>query len=315
MGKIYFNYGHFYQVPQARYYYNVRPQNASHANIITNLDLDWEKTIQYEIGYEHNISDRYLLHFGAYYKDVSNEIVPFEIRDGEMGGLSSMQIETWANNQYADYRGVELRFEKNRGRYLTFYATLEYAVNSWGRTGEFGYYEDEQFVLEQKDLYEQNRNNAVPSFSLNVDLHTPEGYGPKMAGFYPLEQWWISTIFGWSDGGEVLYDPNASLSARHWMEIKDWSNTDMMIEKKFRINGQEVLVYAQINNLFNQKRLSNIQNYISYLSSLHLPWESGEQNGNDQYGNYEADYLDLGWYEWTQFLNPRDVYIGIRISF
>ena len=74
-------------------------------------------------------------------------------------------------------------------------------------------------------------------------------------------------------------------------------------------------MYMQITNLFNQKRLANTQSYIAYLSSLHLPWENGDQQGNDQFGDYEQDYLDIGWYSWTQFLNPRDFTFGIRVSF
>lgn len=314
VGKIYFNYGHFYQVPHPRYYFNVRPINSSHYNIIPNLLLDWPKTIQYEIGYEHNISNRYLLHVGAYYKDVSNEIVQFEMRNGEMG-MGDIQIITWDNNQYADYRGIELRFEKNQGEFLTFFSTLQYSVTSRGRTGDLGLYEDNQLIEQQMQLYEQQRDNAVPSASISIDLHTPSDYGPKVGDFYPIGGLRASVVSGWSDGGKGLYDENAALNARRWIEYVDWSNTDLMIEKSFRMDKTNYVLYAQVTNLLNQKRLSNIQSYVAYLSSLHLDWESGEQKGNDKYGEYDEDYHDLGWYTWTQFLNPRDITLGIRISF
>jgi len=75
-----------------------------------------------------------------------------------------------------------------------------------------------------------------------------------------------------------------------------------------------MVLYASITNLFNEKRLTNVERYTSYLSSLKLPYETGDQNGNDKFGDYEQDYLELGWYSWTQFLNPRDIHIGLRFS-
>lgn len=311
--KIYFNYGHFYQIPDKSYYFNVAPEGSGHLNLIPNLLLEWPKTIQYEVGYEHNIANQFLLHLGAYYKDVSDEVVELDIRSGQLG-TGTVQATTWSNNQYRDIRGIELRFEKNRGRYFTSYANFEYSVWSTGRTGLFGIYEDQQLMQEQRNRYDQQRSFPAPSFQLNIEFHTPSKFGPEILGGYPLGAWRTSAIYSWSDGGMALYDANAPLGDRHWMEYTDWSNTDLMIQKVINLKGAKLTLYSQITNFFNQKRLYNVQD-IEYKSSLHLPWETGEQHGNDKYGDYKQDYLKLGWYSWTQFLNPRDIYIGMRISF
>jgi len=311
--KIYFNYGHFYQIPDKSYYFNVAPEGSGHLNLIPNLLLDWPKTIQYEVGYEHNIANQFLLHLGAYYKDVSNEVVELDIRSGQLG-TGTVQATTWSNNQYRDIRGIELRFEKNQGRYFTSYANFEYSVWSTGRTGLFGIYQDQQLMQEQRNRYDQQRSFPAPSLQLNVEFHTPSNFGPNFLGGYPLGAWRTSAIYGWSDGGMALYDADAPLSDRHWMEFTDWSNTDLMIQKVIKMKSAKLTLYSQITNLFNQKRLYNVQD-IEYKSSLHLPWETGEQHGNDKYGDYKQDYLKLGWYSWTQFLNPRDFFMGLRISF
>ncbi|MCF7922562.1 MAG: TonB-dependent receptor [Candidatus Marinimicrobia bacterium] len=309
--KIYFNYGHFYQVAHPRYYFNVKPGGTQ---TIPNLNLDFPKTIQYEVGYEHSIAKQYLVHLGAYYKDVSNEVVPLEIKNGQLG-TGDIQITTWANNQYRDIRGLEFRVEKNRGQWFTFYTTFEYTTEDRGRTGEIGIYEDKLLEYEARLQYEQVKPYAVPSVSANLNFSTPHNYGRKIAGIYPLGSWRASFITGWSDGGKFILDETASLAARQWVEAVDWTNTDLSIEKATHIGNNDLVIYASITNLFNQKRLTNVERYTSYLSSLKLPFESGDQNGNDKYGDYEADYLELGWYSWTQFLNPRDVFIGMRFSF
>jgi len=309
--KIYFNYGHFYQVAHPRYYFNVKPGGSQ---TIPNLNLDFPKTIQYEVGYEHSIAKRYLVHLGAYYKDVSNEVVELEIRNGQLG-TGDIQISTWSNNQYRDIRGLEFRIEKNRGKWFTFYTTFEYSTETRGRTGEIGIYEDPLLDYEARLQYEQIRPYAVPSVSANLNFMTPFNYGKKIAGIYPMGGWRASFITGWSDGGKFILDESASLSARKWVESVDWKNTDLSVEKSTRIRDRDMVIYATVTNLFNEKRLTNVERYTSYLSSLKLPFETGDQKGNDQYGVYDEEYLELGWYSWTQFLNPRDIYIGVRFSF
>ncbi|MEA3286334.1 MAG: TonB-dependent receptor [Candidatus Marinimicrobia bacterium] len=309
--KIYFNYGHFYQVAQPRYYFNVKPGGVQ---IIPNLSLDFPKTIQYEIGYEHSIAKQYLVHLGAYYKDVSNEVVALEIRNGQLGA-GDIQIATWANNQYRDIRAVEFRIEKNMGKWFTFYTTFEYLASSTGRTGEIGIYEDPLLYYEASLLYDQIRTDPIPSVSANLNFMTPSKYGRKIAGVYPLGGWQASIITSWSDGGKFILDETAALSTRHWLESVDWTNTDLSIEKTTLLGNRNFVIYATISNLFNEKRLTNVERYPTYLSSLKLPHETGDQHGDDQYGIYDQDYLELGWYTWTQFLNPRDIFIGMRFSF
>jgi len=308
--KIYFNYGHFYQVAHPRYYFNVKPGGTQ---TIPNLELDFPKTIQYEVGYEHSVAKEYLVHLGAYYKDVSNEVVALDIRNGQLG-TGDIKINTWSNNGYRDIRGLEFRIEKNRGRWFTFYTTFEYSTESRGRTGEIGIYEDPLLEYEARLQYEQVKPYAVPSVSANLNFMTPHNFGRKMAGIYPLGGWRASFITGWSDGGKFILDESASLASRQWVESVDWTNTDLSIEKTTRIGTRDMVLYASISNLFNEKRLTNTERYTSYLSSLKLPFETGDQKGNDKFGDYEQEYLELGWYTWTQFLNPRDIQIGLRFS-
>lgn len=308
--KIYFNYGHFYQVAHPRYYFNVKPGGTQ---TIPNLELDFPKTIQYEVGYEHSVAKAYLIHLGAYYKDVSNEIVALDIRNGQLG-TGDIKIDTWSNNGYRDIRGLEFRIEKNRGRWFTFYTTFEYTAVSEGRTGQIGIYEDPLLEYEARIQYEQVKSNPVPSVSANINLMTPHNFGKKIGGIYPLGGWRASFITGWTDGGKSVVDISASLKTRRYLEYVDYTNTDLSLEKKTQIGNRDVVLYASITNLFNEKRLTNVERYTSYLSSLKLPYETGSQKGNDKFGEYDKDYLELGWYTWTQFLNPRDIHIGLRFS-
>ena len=52
-----------------------------------------------------------------------------------------------------------------------------------------------------------------------------------------------------------------------------------------------------------------------YKESLHFPFKSEEQHGNDKLGDWDKDYIDIGWFKAPLFLNPRRVLLGVRVKF
>ncbi len=66
----------------------------------------------------------------GYYKDVSNQLSSQEIVS-----FDNYVINTYANNSYADIRGLELKLEKRVGRWWYGYVSMEYLVKSTGYTG------------------------------------------------------------------------------------------------------------------------------------------------------------------------------------
>ncbi|MCK5521048.1 MAG: TonB-dependent receptor, partial [Candidatus Marinimicrobia bacterium] len=70
--KLYFNYGHFSMVPQSQYLYIVDRLGGGSVRKLGNPELEFSKSIQYEIGYEHSIIEEYLLKIAGYYKDEKN---------------------------------------------------------------------------------------------------------------------------------------------------------------------------------------------------------------------------------------------------
>jgi hypothetical protein len=73
-----------------------------------------------------------------------------------------------------------------------------------------------------------------------------------------------------------------------------------------------------ISNLFNQKRLNiggmSSTQYNSYKTSLRFPFEEGEQNGDDKWGEWDKDHIELGWFETPIFLNPRRIVISLSVD-
>ena len=71
--KLYFNYGHYQQMPVAQDLYRVRRGFSEEVLTIGDPSLPMANTIAYEIGYDQSFFDSYLIHLSAYYKDISDQ--------------------------------------------------------------------------------------------------------------------------------------------------------------------------------------------------------------------------------------------------
>lgn len=307
--KIFFNYGHMYQPPVSSRLYTIQPYSSG--AVIPNIQADWPKTISYEIGFEQSVMNDILIHFMGYYKDVTNQLSEQSIVsiDGEN------DVSTWANNSYADIRGLELRFEKRVGRWWYGWVTLDYMVRSTGYTGFRYIYEDRQLAEQQRETTNQERGWPVPSVTANLTLRTPADFGPQIFGMRLLGDWRVNILQDWSDGGKTLLNPDALLSEQHYAEEIDWWNTDLLVEKRIHVGGIRLGLFMNIRNVFNFKGYPSPLYWNKYVDSLHLPWETGDQKGNDKLGEWDKEYIDLGWNTWAHFINPRDIFFGIRIQY
>jgi hypothetical protein len=289
--------------------YTVKPYSRSAQ--IPNISIEWPRTIMYEIGYEQGIGKHVLLHFLGYYKDVSDQISQQDI----IAINAENQVTTWANNSYADIRGLELKLEKRTGRWIYGWISFEYMAKSEGFTGLRYIYEDRQKAKEQAETTNKIKNTPVPSVTSNITFTTPKGFGPSLLGLKVLADWRLNILFEWSDGGKELLNPDALLSERHYVEVIDWWNTDVLLEKQFYINKVRTGFFMQVTNLFNFRGFPSPLYWNKYVDSLHFPHETGEQKGNDKLGEWDKDYIELGWNTWQHFVNPRDIFFGVRVQF
>lgn len=306
--KIFFNYGHYYQPPVNNQLYTVRT-NGSVA-FVPRVDADWPKTVSYELGYEQSLPRGFLMHFMGYYKDVTNQLSPLTIRS--LDNVSN--VSTFANNSYSDIRGIEMRLEKRLGDWVNGWVSLEYLIQSTGLSGFGTIYEDRQLADQQRNQATQFREDPVPSFSTNLTFKTPVKFGPAMGAIRPLGDWRLNVLFEWSDGGTTLLTESARLSDQIRVDVIDYHNTDLLLEKRFNFSERRMGFYMQVRNLFNYRGFPNPFNYNEYRDSLKFPHEQGDENGNDKLGDWDKDYIKLGRNTWSQFVNPRDIFFGVRVN-
>jgi len=345
--KLFFNYGHFRAEPFSTYRFRLQRESNGLVTYMGNPNMILEKTVAYELGYEHSIADMFLIKLAGYYKDVTDQPgwIYFEDLTGDV------QYNKSDNNNYADIRGFEITLTKRTGPWVTGFINYTYDVRSSGYFGLREIYQDpnrQRLYLEENPY--QVRVHPQPFAKLNLSFFTPEAYGPEWGNFYPLDNWNFNFLGVWRTGEYETYNPNEIPGIVDNFQWKDWYNVDLRISKLFHINTIGVQLYVDIINLFNFKHMdyagfsSRRDDYWPYLESLNMSWESGDEKGDDKIGDYrpsdvpydplehnpdndpeitarnnarkdKKSYIDNPDIQSLTFLSPRRYIFGLKINF
>lgn len=362
--KLFFNYGHFRQMPEMENLYDVTRVTGNRLSFIGNPNLPLQRTIAYEVGYEHSLYDLYLLRLSAYYRDVSDKPSTIVFQNAK-GNVTYSQATA---NFYQDIRGLEFTFQKRYGRWFTGFMSYTFQVSN---NGWFGLRRIFENPTDQKEYLEdnppratnQNKTLARPYLRGNLVMQTPRDYGVGLNGFHPFENWQISTLAFWRAGQYFTWTNNISIPGlSDNMQWQDTYNVDLKLSRRFNIKPFSVDLIMDVENLFNFKLWSYLGNgpsgfvdgndYTSYMRSLRIPSDLADEFnynpangfGDDSPGDYRPDdvafdplesnpdndpaitsrnqqridkksYIDNPGMGYLQFLNPRDIYIGMRINF
>jgi hypothetical protein len=386
--KLFFNYGHFRSMPLPENLYLIRHETSTKDIIrLANPNLPLPKTVAYELGFEHNLFDQYLLRVAAYYKDVSNQSALVNY----IGYNNVPNYSVTKDWSYEDIRGFELTLNKNRGDWFQGFINYTYLVQTSGNFGRPRYYQN---PVDQKN---DERTNPVisrpipqPYGRMNLIFFTPQDFGPSLGGISLLGDIQASLLGRWSSGFWFTWVGGGSYpDVVNNIQWRDSYSLDARISKSFRFSGMQLVVFADINNLLNRKELTTYgfvdgADYDAYMKSLHLPadynrFAYGNITGDDQPGDYRksgvayqpivytgsaanltslntssptvrrafyyaADegkyyqynttsaaweqvngerlqrvlddkaYIDMPNQDWFNFLDPRDIYFGLRLS-
>ncbi len=366
--KIYFNYGHFRSMPVAERLYTVRRFTDNSVSQLGDPNLDLSKTVAYELGYEHNIYNQFLLRLAAYYRDVSDQpnLVYFQSSDNKVSYYRA------SSNYYEDIRGFEVSLERRVGEWITGLVNYTYMVSTYGYFGRREVYENgaDQRAYDRLNEY-QIKPIPRPYFKANIALRTPMNFGPKVYQFSPLADWITSFQFYWRQGSYYTWTGGGTVAGvNNNTKYPNYYNMDMRISKRVNVKRMNFELYMTINNVLNTKVLSTYafsyggNDRRDYLNSLHWDREVGRHlggysvygldYGDDKYGDLRPDgvaydpferlldnpdndaaiaaqnteiaarnkqrvetksYINNPNLNWLYYLNPRDIFFGIKIDF
>jgi len=343
--KVYFNYGHFNALPQSRYRFTIDRLGTGSINQLGVPDLEYQTTIQYELGYEQSLFNTFLIKVAGYYKDISNETSWTHYTNSD----ESVAYDKANSNEYNDIRGFEVTLRKRRGGWLTGSINYTYHVTTSGYFGIDRIFED---PMAQRDYLQENpqlsRPHPRPFANLNLNMHIPSNYSFLFLPSQIIGDWNLNLKSSWKAGSFFTYTGTKEIDIVDNVQWKDYFGADIRLSKTFSISTKyDFVFFADVSNVFNFKKLSytgfsNYYDYQDYLASLHFDYEEGKEHGNDRVGEYRKEgidyqpfdpidpdnltaeeqqilddkaYIDMPNIKSLTYLNPRNITVGIKINF
>jgi outer membrane receptor protein involved in Fe transport len=246
--NLHFYYGHFFQRPDLRYLYeNVNLDFRYSTNVdIGNPRLAPEKTVSYEVGWEHLFSDFLRAGITGYYKDITNLVTATTF--SVTGASESYQV--YVNQDYANVRGLEFTLETLGQVPIGGMINYSYAFASGRSSSVFkGNTEIVPRRLDPLDWDIRHRINAnliLRSFGAVHDV-----IGDAELTFLVL----IRSGYPYTTNTR---DAFPLFVARNDGRLPWTKNVDMRFRKTWTIGGNALSLLAEVLNLFDWRNISYI---------------------------------------------------------
>ncbi len=296
---IYFNYGHFYQIPQ--YDNQFFPDNllGTGPPLIGNPNLTSEKTISYEFGLKQQFSEIFALEMTVWSKDTSN-LVGTETIPPFYNGISNPYLYVvFVNYDYASSKGFDLNLIRRYANYFQGRINYSFMTSASNREEPWsGFWGRDELDTQPKRAAKLGWDQPH-KVSMEGSLSLPAGFGPEVAGIHPFEQFSASIIYRAAAGRPYTpttreRDLERNSGRRPW--TVQW---DLRVYRDFETLGLKYSLFADVRNLFD--RLNVLQVY----SRTGQPDDPGP--GATSY----TDNYDV----WHYYGTPRTINIGLRVFF
>ncbi|MBN1996129.1 TonB-dependent receptor [candidate division KSB1 bacterium] len=305
-GVIHFSYGHFFQRPSYNEMYASpdfkigRNQRAS----IGNADLNAERTIQYEIGLQQELSKHTGLRATVFYKDIRDWIStsPLITTDDIF-----LEYSKRINKDFANVRGMTIELDQRFSGRL-------------GATVDYTYQIAEGINNAPEDAYSAIINNQQPrNYLIPMDYDLRQNLNAIVR--YRKKGWLLSLIGSYRTG--FPYTPSAtkyaSLGGNAFVGWRKNSETrpvitsvTLRLEKTFIVNNLQHEFFVYINNVFDQKGEIGVYDdtgtarYTTYLDVDQIQYDPARVGT----ANYYIDTNNRG-----MFQGPMSIDFGYSIRF
>lgn len=303
-GVIHFSYGHFFQIPEFQYLYQNCGYKLSAGGgsfVFGNPDLSPQKTVQYEIGLQQQISDNVGVDVTVFYRDVRDWVG------------TSARVETVVPSvMYSQY--VNKDYENVRG--ITFKLDRKYA-NNFSASVDYTFQVAEGTYTSPIDAFNSEVGNSEPRLNLIAmgfdQRHTANASFVSRFGKYTFS--FIGRI--WSGHPYTpTFAEGASVGGAALTGLKTNSenlpiqkNLDLYIKRRFNLDKIDLTLFMNVYNVFDFRDETSVYSDTGSASYTTSPGSDEPYNEN-RIGTVEAWVTRPDWYT-----TPRQVQAGIQIGF
>ncbi len=258
--KLYFNYGHFYQLPAYRYFFRRPTQASNAAGIVGNPNLNFTKTIGYELGLQYRVASGYILTISGFYKDY------YGLLNSIREVLGPISNDVYGNIDYARTRGMEFELEKRYGHFFAgsfdYEYTWAFGKNSSESADYFARFFRQEIPIQETPLDWDIRHQIT----VNGDIRAQKGRHPKIGIITLPDDWSLNFIWQFKTGkpftpdvhypGLILVGNEQPLNNSRRMPY--YSTVDIRFDKNFQVWKLNYAFTIRVNNLFADRNVNDV---------------------------------------------------------
>jgi outer membrane receptor protein involved in Fe transport len=306
--KVYFSYGHFYQLPELQYMYQGQTEGASASAIHGNPYLDYEKTVAYEFGVDYAFGRDWRVDVKGFYKDIYGLINSLEQQ------IANQISRYYSNADYGRVRGIELTLEKRYSNYfsadLSYLYSFAYGKSSDETSNYYDAFYGRPISVREWPLDWDQRHQVTAT----VDFRAADGDHPEVFGLTLPDNWGLNFLINYGSG--FPFTPSTDHPDVHVTRAEEvepnsmrrpWTMTvDMKFNKDFSLWGIDYSFILWIENLFDKENVRNVH------ANTGLPYTNTVVDGviitdRDQIPEYQQNP--------TNYDAGRNVRIGFALRF
>ncbi len=291
--KFRFSYGHFYKNPSLSDLYSYADRTAaelrSRGNLIVgNADMDAEKTIAYELGFDAQLSDLFQFDVTAFFKDV------FDLSGVRTVAALPQPYTMYYNVEFARIQGFEATMVKVLDSYWTAQLGYTFQIAKGTASTATAQYQREK-PLQQDYYLDQDQRHAV---NANLTFAFPSDFA-----FTPMRDFEVSGVFSYGTG--TPYTPTDQrgnqIGLQNSARLPDKYMLNARVSKDFRLGGLGLSLNLDISNVLNTLTINNVHTTTGlpdFTGRVITPFEfsPGIAYGDGDYAYHPArDYNHDGY--------------------
>jgi hypothetical protein len=304
-GAIHFSYGHFFQIPEFQYLYEVadfKLVRGGLSTVVGNADLKPQRTVMYEVGVQQELTAGVGVDFTLFYRDIRNWVGTSPVIKTANPITSYVTFE---NKDYSNVRGFSVTLEKRRSS--NFSARLDYTL----QVAE-GTYSNPRDAFYAAQAQREPRLALIPlAWDQRQTLNATAGF--NVGG-------WVLTFQGKYRTGRP-YTPSVPkgelVGGAAVKDLQDNSSRlptvmslDVYLNRRFTFGRFECGLFVTVYNALDSRSATNVftdtgsARYTTTIDPDEIPFLAG------RVGTVQ-DYLRHP--DWI--LAPRQVQLGMTIGF
>jgi outer membrane receptor for ferrienterochelin and colicin len=303
-GVIHFSYGHFFQIPEFHFLYDVPNFKlaSGNGNILGNANLNAQKTVQYEVGLSQQISEETGIDLTVFYRDIRDWVGTSPVQKTASAHVSYV---TYENKDYSNVRGFNIKLEKR-------------LTEHWGARVDYSYQVAEGTYSNPTDAFNAMRNNQEPRLSL-IPLNWDQRHTLNAQLLTKFYNWTITFIAKYYTGtpysptfavseavGSTSYTGLTENSARK-PEVNSY---DLYLTRTFNLYNIDLTFFLYAYNLFDQRGGTDVYTDTGDPSYTTNPRIEDVTPVKERVGTVKDLYTRPDFY-----IAPRQIQIGLSLGF